>query len=232
MSFDRKAAYASAVLVASDLGRVGVYMPHYVGALAGVTGQTIGQWARHGLVTPTVFEGRPANLYSYFDVAEAIVVRWLLDRGVSHGQIRFALSQVRESYPRWPLLNAPLGIGHQSLDDPGHLVLRDHDNDTYVDISGEAPEQIVIRPQLLDHARDMLAHGGWIANALGLRSIEVNPEKLGGQPSLRNRRWAVDHVARLAADDDGRTVLIEDYGLSPSEVDDAVAWVDRVEALT
>jgi len=217
----------------AEPGCVGVYTPHHAGALAGVSGQTIGQWARHGLVTPTVYKGRPANLYSYFDVAEAIVVRWLLDKHrISHAQIRFALSRVRDDYPKWPLLHAPIGIGHQSLDDPGRLVYQHPGGrEAYVDVSGEAPDQIVIRPQLLDRARDMLAHGGWIADDLGLSHIEVDPRKLGGQPSLRDRRWAVDHVARLAADDEGREILIESYGLDASEVDEAVAWVDGVEAL-
>jgi DNA-binding transcriptional MerR regulator/uncharacterized protein (DUF433 family) len=209
---------------------VGVYLPRRAGALAGVSGQTIGQWARRGLVTPSVYEGRPANLYSYQDVAEAIVVRWLLDEGFQHAEIRHALDDVRDEYPDWPLLHAPLGIGRQSVDDRGALV-RKHRPDVYVDVSGAAPGQLVIRPQLLDTARDMLAHGGWLATTHELKRIEVLPLKLGGQPSLRGRRWAVDHVARLGADKDGRRVLIEDYGLEPVEVDEAVTWVEAAAAL-
>ncbi len=64
--------------------------------------------------------------------------------------------------------------------------------DVYVDVSGRAPEQIVIRPTLLDAARDMLQHGGRLAQKLGLTRIEVTPLKLGGQPSVRGRRWTVD----------------------------------------
>jgi uncharacterized protein (DUF433 family)/DNA-binding transcriptional MerR regulator len=209
---------------------VGVYLPHRAGALAGVSGQSIGQWARHGLITPTVYEGRPANLYSYNDVGEAIVVRWLLDEGFAHGEIRSALADVREEFPHWPLLNAPLGIGRQSLGDRGALV-RKHDRDAYVDVSGRAPNQFVLRPQLLDDARDMLIHGGWLATTLGLDRIEVLPLKLGGQPSLRGRRWSVDHAARVAADEEGRRLLIDDYGLDPVEVDEAVSWVEAAAAL-
>jgi uncharacterized protein (DUF433 family) len=210
---------------------IGVYTPRRAGHLAGVSGGSIGQWARHELITPTVYEGRPANLYSYFDVAEAIVVRWLLAHGIAHHEIRHALDEVREEYPRWPLLNAPLGIGQQSVDDSGSLVRRDAAG-AYVDASGAAPGQLVIRPTLLQQARDMLQHGGWLADELGLSRIEVDPLKLGGQPSLRGRRWAVDHVARLGADDEGRRILIEDYGLDEAEVDEAIAWAEAAHALT
>lgn len=209
---------------------IGVYLPHRAGALAGVSGYSIGQWARHGLVTPTVYEGRPANLYSYFDVAEAIVVRWLLDQGFQHADARAALEDVRQDYPHWPLLHAPLGIGRQTMEDRGTLVKKES-RDVYVDVSGRAPGQVIIKPVLLDTARDMLRHGGWLASTLNLERIEVMPLKLGGQPSLRGRRWAVDHVARLAADDEGRHVLVDRYGLEPVEVDEAVAWVEAAAAL-
>jgi uncharacterized protein (DUF433 family)/DNA-binding transcriptional MerR regulator len=209
---------------------IGVYTPHRAGALAGVSGQSIGQWARNGLISASVYEGRPANLYSYFDVAEAIVVRWLLDRGVTHPQIAYALSHVRHDFPNWPLLNAPLGIGQQSTDDPGRLVRKTDDRE-YIDVSGDRPGQVVIRPTLLHGAADMLEHGGWLANALGLRRIEVTPAKLGGQPSLRGRRWTVDHVARLGADDEGQAILREQYGLDQGEIDEALQWAEAAEAL-
>jgi uncharacterized protein (DUF433 family)/DNA-binding transcriptional MerR regulator len=210
--------------------QIGVYTPGRAGALAGVSGQRIGQWARHGLIRPTVYEGRPRNLYSYFDVAEAIVIRWLLDRGENPANIAYALASVREDYPQWPLLNAPLGLGQQSTDDPGRLVRKTPEG-PYVDATGTAPGQFVIQPTLLDQARDMLVHGGWLASRLGLKRIEVTPAKLGGQPTLRGRRWAVDHVARLAADEAGQRVLREEYGLEQAEIDEALAWAEAAEAL-
>lgn len=214
----------------ADLLTAGVYLPGRAGALAGVSGKSIGQWARNGLVTPTVYEGRPANLYSYFDVAEAIVVRWLLAKDFQHKEIRAALRDVRGEWPQWPLLNAPLGIGKQSADDRGGLV-RQEGPDVYVDIGGRAPGQVVIKPLMLDHVRDMLHNGGWLANALGLKRIEVQPTKLGGQPSLKERRWTVDHVAQIASDAQGRSVLEDGYGLASVEVDESVSWVKAAAAL-
>lgn len=209
---------------------IGVYTPRRAGALAGISGQTIGQWARYGLVTPSVYEGRPRNLYSYFDVAEAIVVRWLLDEGFSHSDVRDAINAVWGEFPEWPLLNAPLGIGRQSVDDRGELVKKVN-KDLYVAVSTKSANQFVIPPTLLYAARDMLQHGGWLANKLGLVRIEVEPLKLGGQPSLRGRRWTVDHVARLGADAEGRDILITQYGLDADEVDEALAWTEAAEAL-
>jgi uncharacterized protein (DUF433 family)/DNA-binding transcriptional MerR regulator len=210
-----------------DQLKAGVYSPGMAGALAGVSGKSIGQWARHGLIQPTVYEGRPANLYSYFDVAEAIVVRWMVSHGISHKDISYAVREARDEHPAWPLLNAPLGLGRLSIDDPALLVRRENTG-AYVDATPKGrrrPGQILIKPMLLDQARDMLSHGGWLAAEHGLRLIEVEPLKLGGSPSLRGRRWTVDQVARLAADDEGRRVLEDDYGLQPVEIDESVAWM-------
>jgi hypothetical protein len=78
----------------------GIYTPRRAGALAGVSDQRIGRWARRRLITPSLYQGRPFNLYGYFDVAEAIVVRWLLKRGFEHADIRGALDSVRAEHPQ------------------------------------------------------------------------------------------------------------------------------------
>ena len=53
------------------------------GELVGVTGNTIGQWARWGYIRASQSSGDP-HVYSVEDVAEAAVVRALLDRKVRH----------------------------------------------------------------------------------------------------------------------------------------------------
>jgi len=209
----------------------GVYSPGMTGALAGASGQSVGQWARYGLIRPTVFQGRPANLYSYYDVAEAVVVRWLLDLSVTHHAIRKALDGVRDEYPEWPLLHAPLGVGRLSVDDQARLVRKVAEG-TYLDaVDLSHPEQVLIKPALLDQARDMLAHGGWVSAVKRLERIEVQPLKLGGAPSLVGRRWTVEHVARLAWDDEGREVLLSTYGLSEAEIDESLTWMEGAREL-
>lgn len=221
---------AAAGLTENDLD-LGVYSPGMTGALAGVSGQSVGQWARHRLIQPSVYRGRPANLYSYYDVAEAVVVRWLVELRFSHRVIRKALDSVRGDYPNWPLLRAPLAVGRLSIDDRARLVRRVADG-TYMDaVDASRPEQVVIKPALLDQARDMLAHGGWVAAVKNLQRIEVRPLKLGGAPSLVDRRWTVEQVARLAWDAEGRDVLVSTYGLSDQEIDESLSWMEGAREL-
>jgi len=85
--------------------------------------------------TPSLYEGRPFNLYGYFDVAQAIAVRWLLKRGFEHADIRGALDSVRAEHPQWPLLRGPLGVGQASIDDRGLLVRKEGEH--YIDVTAE-----------------------------------------------------------------------------------------------
>jgi DNA-binding transcriptional MerR regulator len=77
-----------------------------VGELAGVSGNTIGQWARWGYIRASQSAGDP-HVYSVEDVAEAAMVKALLDRGISHMQVRRAISQL-SGYGDWPLSEARL----------------------------------------------------------------------------------------------------------------------------
>jgi uncharacterized protein (DUF433 family) len=208
---------------------LGVFSPRRAGALAGVTGDQIGQWARHGLIRPTIYEGRPANRYAFYDVAEAIVVHWLRDQAFRYPEIHHAIERAREEYPRWPLIKAPLAVAHHALKGDRGVIVQKIDGG-YVE-TGRPGEQIVLRPELLDFARDMLRTGGWLASELGLKRIEVDPQKLGGAPTLRGSRWPVERVARIAADDEGRTILTDDYGLDPRDVDESMRWSAAAAAL-
>jgi DNA-binding transcriptional MerR regulator len=89
-----------------------------VGELAGVTGNTIGQWARHGYIRASQSTGDP-HVYSFEDAAEAAMVKSLLDRGVSRMMIRRAISYLTE-YGDWPLTEAVLAVT-----DRGRIVLRE-----------------------------------------------------------------------------------------------------------
>jgi uncharacterized protein (DUF433 family) len=207
-----------------------IFSPFHAGALAGVSGNRVGQWARYGLIKPTPFRGRPANLYEFRDVAEAIVVHWLVEQGFSYGDIHRAIEQASSEHPDWPLLTAPLGIARHAVEgDPRGALVLETERGVYVDT--RASGQITLRPELLDRARDMLRRGGWLADQLKLRRIEVDPGKLNGAPVLRGRRWPIERVAQLAADDEGRLVLLEDYGLHPLDLEESVAWMDAAVGL-
>jgi DNA-binding transcriptional MerR regulator len=69
-----------------------------------VTGNTIGQWARWGYIRASQSTGDP-HVYSVEDAAEAAIVHTLLERGVSHAQVRRAIAHLPG---RWPLSDARL----------------------------------------------------------------------------------------------------------------------------
>jgi hypothetical protein len=79
-----------------------------VGELAGVTGNTIGQWARWGYIRASQSDGDP-HVYSFEDTAEAAMVHALLECGVSHLQVRRAISHLT-GYGDWPLSEARLAV--------------------------------------------------------------------------------------------------------------------------
>jgi DNA-binding transcriptional MerR regulator len=84
----------------------GHFLAGEAGELAGVTGNTIGQWARWGYIRASQSDGEP-HVYSVEDVAEAAIVRELLDRGVRHRDVRRAIARL-DTYGAWPLSDAPL----------------------------------------------------------------------------------------------------------------------------
>jgi DNA-binding transcriptional MerR regulator len=102
----------------------GHFLAAEVGELAGVSGTTVGQWARWGYIRSSVSAAEP-HVYSVEDVAEAAIVGELLGRGVSHADVRRAIARLREEYGAWPLSEAPLGTATQN--GRTRVVLRERD---------------------------------------------------------------------------------------------------------
>ncbi|HEX5618464.1 MAG TPA: MerR family transcriptional regulator [Solirubrobacteraceae bacterium] len=94
------------------------------GELVGVTGTTIGQWARWGYIRASQSTGDP-HVYSVEDVAEAAVVRALLERKVRHRTVRLAIAHLTD-YGQWPLSQAPLATTRD-----GRLVLLKENGDVF-----------------------------------------------------------------------------------------------------
>ena len=74
--------------------------------MAGVSGTTVGQWARRGLIRSSQRDAEP-RLYSVEDVAEAAIVRALLEAGASHTEVHRAVARLPG---RWPLSAADLAV--------------------------------------------------------------------------------------------------------------------------
>ena len=102
----------------------GHFLAGEAGELAGVSGNTIGQWARWGYIRASQSDGEP-HLYSVEDVAEAAIVSELLGRGIRHRDIRRAISRLTD-YGDWPLSEAPLATTPE-----GRLVLLREDGAIY-----------------------------------------------------------------------------------------------------
>lgn len=206
----------------------GRYLAWEAGQLAGVSGQKVGQWARRGYIRSSVAAGRP-RIYSFQDIAEAMVVHELLLRGVTHRDIRRAIDALAD-FGDWPLTDAPIatvtGKGR------ARVILRESEGDYDV---GDLGWQQVIAPENLDAIRAQLRRGGWaVRNIPDLQHIEVDPDKLSGKPTILGRRIAAEDVAEIAAEPNGVQLLVDEYELDEVEIADARRWwreVRRLEAV-
>ena len=101
----RTPAYARRGAVPSDASaylhgraRHGHFLAADVGELAGVSGTTVGQWARRGYIRSSVSDGRSARLQRRGRRSRPAIVGELLGRGVSHADVRRAIARLREEY--------------------------------------------------------------------------------------------------------------------------------------
>jgi DNA-binding transcriptional MerR regulator len=122
------------------------------GELVGVSGTTIGQWARHGYIRPSQSAALP-HVYSVEDVGEASIVSELLRRGVRHADVRRAIAELR-GYGEWPLSEARLAT--TTWGGRPRVVLREKAGDSVLTDRGW---QLVADPQLeVDDVRLRLRH--------------------------------------------------------------------------
>jgi uncharacterized protein (DUF433 family)/DNA-binding transcriptional MerR regulator len=202
----------------------GHYLAQEVGQLAGVSGNTIGQWAHYGYIRASQSEpGEYPRVYSFQDAAEAIIVHELLDQKVPLPVLRPVIEGLRAQLGDWPLQQSRL----ETLSMPdlpiAALLVRDGEKRFELGEHGwQLVEHTTVNPQRV--VAD-LRRGGWAVRQMpDLRHITVDPDLLSGRPAITGRRVPVSLVAELAAAPDGSEVLREDYDLSPDQIEDAVRW--------
>lgn len=207
---------------------MGVYWDTQVGQLAGVSGRTIEQWTRQGHIRASRTSAAE-NAYSFEDVAEAIVVHELLDRGVPCAEIRRTIENTRDKYGDWPLTAAPL-VTTLNADGHGPTNVLLHLEDADLDIGRDHGDQAVLRYSTLEAVSELLRRGGWaIREHPDITHIEVDPERISGAPSIRGTRIFATQVAHLAEEGySGLRILREDYELSQAEIRDAALWYQTV----
>jgi DNA-binding transcriptional MerR regulator len=114
-----------------------------VGELAGVSGTTIGQWARRGYIRSSQSDGEP-RVYSVEDVAEAAIVADLLARGVRRADVRRTVERLRGDYGAWPLSEARLAV--TSDETRPRIVLRE--NGRAFALGAHGWQQLAVLPAL------------------------------------------------------------------------------------
>lgn len=207
----------------------GHYLAREVGQLAGTSGNKIGQWARRGYIRASQDESVP-KVYSYQDIAEAMVVHELLLRGVPHAEILAAVHNLKSEHgDAWPLLSRPIAVTllrrtpERRSGKKAVAWLLTKDDQRYVR-PAKSMDQGVLEVDTITVARD-LERGGWVVRNLpDLEHVEVSPDRLSGRPTIRGRRLAAEDVAMIATEPHGYEILREDYDLADAEIEDAVRW--------
>lgn len=202
---------------------LGWYTAGEVGQLSGVSGYQVGQWARYGYMQ-SAWSTRFPRAYAYQDIAEAMVLHYLVANDVPYRSIRLAVREAEGRYGwRWPLSRARLFIigEHFQSRGPRRTVVVD-------DLDVVARHPVLGQLDLIEVA-EHLRNGGWAARQLGtLRHIEVDPNRHSGTPVIRGTRIPASDVAEMARTADGLTALRRDFALTREEIGDAVRWWDEV----
>jgi DNA-binding transcriptional MerR regulator len=111
-----------------------------VGELVGVSGTTIGQWARRGYIRSSQRESEP-RVYAVEDVAEASIVRALLLRGVRRPEIRRVIARLRAGQAGpWPLVEARLA----TVTEGGRTRLLLHEEDGWLELGPRGWQRVAV----------------------------------------------------------------------------------------
>src|SRR5205823_11172155 len=134
----------------------------------------------------------PPRIYSFQDVAEAMVVHELREQGVPYRAIKRTINDLRERYGGdWPLTHAKLAA------EEGRVYT--HADDAFYDIGQRGWQQLHLDERHLNQIAGLLQRGGWAAREFpDLKHIEVDPDRLSGRPTIRGRRVPAEKVGQLA----------------------------------
>lgn len=194
--------------------------------LAGLRPQRLAGWVRLGYASASQ-SSSPPYLFSYQDIAEAMLIHELLsERNVPWKQVRDTIEGLHADFDRWPLSRESLRRSLTTIRDP-HVT-----RSSLVVGSGEdacerrgTAWQRLLNPDVLGLITSRLSRGGWaVVLEPGLTHIAIDPSYLSGRPTIRGRRISAVDVAEIAATDEGRIALEDEYQLSPEEIDDAAKW--------
>lgn len=216
----------------------GRYLAHEVGWLAGVSGDRIGQWARRGYIRASQSSDAPPYEYSYQDVAEAMIIHDLLERGVDLKAIKRTIETLREDpqFGDWPLAKAVFWVPRKT-EQPSKrgkrgspsLVVEARGRRHDLGVSRRAWQEVLTTADLEKVASD-LRRGGWAVREIpDLRFVEVDPDRLSGRPTIKGRRIPAQDVAETAETVGGKRLLKREYELTDAQIRDAQRWWRAVQ---
>ncbi len=154
----------------------------------------IGQWAKNEYIRSSQAADLP-RVYSYQDVAEAMVVHELRDRGAPYEDLRQTIESLREQYGAdWPLTYSEGKLATYGPKESRRIAFKDKSG-TY-DIGQKGWQRMDARDLRL--ISGLLAGSGPPRKLRNLRYVEVDPDRLSGAPTIKGRRVPVKAVAELA----------------------------------
>jgi uncharacterized protein (DUF433 family) len=218
--------------MASVSGR-GVYSANRASALAGVPTSTVYEWARKGIVVPSISPER-IKLWSWADLVALRAIYWLRHPLLDNRKAT-AMSRVRRFISVVEAEATRIGdaIGQRAL------ILRvDRSGRIYIESDGVMLDggRDFKHPVARDLVVDLLATFSADANLTGpdlthpRPQLRISPGKLSGEPHVRDTRIETRVLAALDRRGFDERVIIDLYpGLSPEALADSIDLERQLE---
>ena len=132
-----------------------------------------------------------------------------MEANVEYAEIKETITGLRERFGEdWPLMRAQdkLATYQHPSKKKSRVAFKDEDG-TYYDLGRKKWQQMDASD--LEKITGLLRRGGWPARKLeDLTHIEIDPDRLSGTPTIKDRRVAAKSVAELAdSGPEGMTIL-------------------------
>lgn len=205
----------------------GCYDAARAAALSGVPQSTVYDWARKGVVVPTISPVRE-KLWSYTDLMALRIVAWLRrpkpgDDGTLPSspmpRVRLALSQLPDyGVDLWNPVGAEWGHSPLLVDQRGAIFISTEDGTFDLNRNRQLPDTETFG---LTGPLDMPGLRG--PDLIRPRpTLRIVPAKVAGQPHVEHTRLTTPTLAALVDEGFGSFDVAEMYGLSEFAVWDAV----------
>lgn len=120
-----------------------------------------------------------------------MLVRYLVEQSFRTSTVREIVENLRKTYGQWPLATAP-------LKHDGRLAVIQEGNEVFIDAADGGDQRVIAKTLIeLRAVRSALENGGWVSYRHPRKHIEVDPDRLSGQPVIKNRRVPTSALRNL-----------------------------------